>query len=115
MTAADVSARVTAALAELGDTPDAVADRLRALDCKGSRGSESMCPVALYLARIDGRWVAEITTSAWVQYDDAAGELTQYVDVALPDPVERFVYRFDTGVYLDLCDNLGAADDTAVA
>lgn len=105
MTATDtIKARATAALAELGDTPDAVADRLRALEIKGWMGSESMCPIAVYLARLDDTWVVEVLGEQAFISDD---EITT-VEVDLPEPVSLFVRRFDQGVYLDLAD--GAVD-----
>jgi hypothetical protein len=100
VTAADVKTRAAAALAELGDTPDAVADRLRALEIKGWRGSESMCPIAVYLARLDQDLVAEVLEEeVWLIVED---ELP--VAVPMPEPASWFVQRFDQGVYLDLAD-----------
>jgi hypothetical protein len=101
MTAADVKTRAAAALAELGDTPDAVADRLRALEIKGWRGSESMCPVAVYLARVDYSWVVEVLDiEVWFHIE----RLDDAFEMPLPEPVSEFVQRFDKGVYLDLAD-----------
>jgi hypothetical protein len=91
VTAADVKTRVTAALAELGDTRDAVADRLRALNIKGYRNDENLCPIALYLARIDQGWVVEVLKGG------------VYID----DGDER-------GIYLDLVDNHNTAGIKAV-
>jgi hypothetical protein len=102
VTATDIPARVTAALAELGDTCDAVADRLRALEIKGWRGSESMCPIAVYLARIDKTWVAGVIEHE--VYITTGDETTEPDEVPLPEPVSEFVQRFDKGVYLDLAD-----------
>lgn len=102
MTVSNIKTRAAAALAELGATPDAVADRLRALEIKGWRGSESMCPVAVYLARLDESWVAEVLEEqVWIGISD--DEITP-IEVDLADPVSLFVRRFDRGVYLDLAD-----------
>jgi hypothetical protein len=45
------------ALAALGDTPDAVAETLRAGGWRGSRKACGACPVAVYLrAQVGGEW-----------------------------------------------------------
>lgn len=100
MTATDIKTRAATALAALGDTPDAIADRLRALGIKGWRGSESTCPIAVYLARVDQTWSTEVVERTVLISDD---EITT-VEVDVPEPVSLFVRRFDKGVYLDLAD-----------
>lgn len=100
MTAVDVTARVTAALAELGDTPDAVADSLRAKGIKGARRAECDCPVANYLRTLDG--ISEIEVSGTEVF--LGPSIDQGIGIEMPVSVAGFVHHFDEGVYLDLVD-----------
>jgi hypothetical protein len=80
------------ALAALGDTPDAVAETLRAGGWRGQRASCESCPLARYLAgSFGGEWMSASTETlapfGWVRH---------------PQPVAEFVVRFDRGHYPDL-------------
>lgn len=104
LTRSDLAEMVRVALAELGDTPDAVAETLRRAGIQGRRQSSCGCPVALWLARRvpalldrNGLFRWEVTAGAVL---DGDGE----VWVGLPVPVKRFIEHFDTSdpAYLDL-------------
>lgn len=91
---APTAERVAELLAELGDTPDAVADKLRALGVKGYRNDCGACPIAAYLAV--GTDYAGIEVSGYsVFVDDVRA-------TGLPQSVAGFIRSFDRGVYLDL-------------
>lgn len=96
MTAVDQLGQI---LADLGDTPDAVADRLRALGITGQQVSGCACPIALYLNQngFSGASVNHLTALV----KNPAGDF-KTIEVAMPRPVSRFINRFDDGVYLDL-------------
>lgn len=98
MTAATV--RVEQLLAELGDTADAVADRLRALEIKGVRGSDCNCPVAEYLKRAG---LTDVSVGDWIFTGQDADELDT------PQVIRDFIERFDKGVYLDLVEAVADA------
>lgn len=99
MSRVDIAAQVTAALTQLGDTPDQVADELYAKEIKGFRGCPGSCPVARFVCTLDGVAYAEVTEeSAWLMPDE--GETA--CRVTLPGPVTEFVVNFDQGVYSDL-------------
>lgn len=102
----DHTAAVAELLAGLGDTPDAVADTLRARGIKGVPGDCERCAVATLIRRETGLGAqvclyptpeGEVTGTAYLRTgpDDE-------VRVALPDAAARFARRFDEGVYLDL-------------
>lgn len=98
MSGVDHEAAVAKLLADLGDTPDAVADRLRALDIKGRQHRACQCVLAQYInSNIPGK------DYAWVHLGKRAvisfGDSTR---IPLPPPVAEFARRFDRGVYLDL-------------
>lgn len=93
MTAADHTAAVAELLAGLGDTPDAVADTLRAKGIKGKRGDFCGCPVARCVQELLGTENANVS-DVWVYF--VAGR------VPTPRPVSDFLSLFDRGVYLDL-------------
>lgn len=100
----DPQTTVTKLLAELGDTPDAVADRLRALDVKGYQSSPPCCPVALYLV---GRGVDRPLVD---DCDVQTGPRSARSVHPNPPAVRAFIHRFDQGVYLDLVESGEAAD-----
>lgn len=96
-----VADQVRDLLAQLGDTPDQVADRLRALGIKGERYG-NCCPVANYLA-------SEVPACFFRVYEHGvaiykAPYVSAYDRADVPGPVERFIRRFDEehGPYLDL-------------
>lgn len=88
--------RMLATLAELGTTPDAVADRLRALGIKGGRGQLCGCPIAVYIrTRLGVRAAVSADLIQW-------GAWPAWVDLIPPLAVAAFIRRHDQGVYLDL-------------
>lgn len=91
-------ARMLAALAELGTTPDAVADRLRALGIKGGRGQLCRCPIAVYIqTRLGVRAAVSHDLIQW-------GAWPAWLSTSPPLAVAVFIRRHDSGVYLDLVD-----------
>ncbi len=105
MSAVDHEAAVAQLLAELGDTADAVADRLRALGIKGIPGDACWCPVASYLKR-NGYEAVAVSMSDWgcaLSVEQGYGA----IDGDTPGPVVEFIARFDEGVYLDLVEVAG--------
>lgn len=104
MSAVDHEAAVAKLLADLGDTADAVADRLRALGIKGKQAWACACPVANYLVR-NGYEGAVFSAEEYAipNPDDVWNVLTGRT----PQPVGLFIDRFDEGVYLDLVEVAG--------
>ncbi len=93
-----------AALLDLGATPDAVAENLTAGGHRGVPGSPGGDPVARYLAAAYPAGTVSVTGMyAEVQVDDldVDGGFTA-VHVSLPEPVRRFVARFDAHQYPQL-------------
>lgn len=90
---------LSGALAALGGTPGQVADTLLDLGHRGNPNCDSSCPVALYLRDLWPDAACSVTE------DPAPGRLvaevwfdtTRCVQAPLPEPVERFVRRFDGG------------------
>lgn len=105
----DITTRVRAALAELAlPSPDDIAARLAELGCKGVQADECGCPVAVYLSRLDPRWVVEVRSAvAEIFFGD--GELDRPVLVGLPEIVSWFVERFDHGAYPELIADVAPA------
>jgi hypothetical protein len=91
-------------LADLGDTPDAVADRLRALDIKGKPVSGDCCPIARYVIRHGFAWASVTHMSVMVNNPDR--EFAQHMEPC-PKPVRSFIERFDHGAYRDLTEVAG--------
>ena len=90
------------ALADLGGTPDEVAESLRRLGIKGKRKSGETCPLAYFIAAKFGDVVtyAEVDTcGVEIEIDRGNADL-RWVDFA--SPCEQFVVRFDKGEYPDL-------------
>ena len=102
MTAAEHEAAITRLLAELGDTPDAVADSLRAKGIKGKRNKVQCCPVANYIrSNAQGlSFVCVVRRTVGFMAEDQAISTRQWT--ATTNAVETFTRRFDEGVYLDL-------------
>ena len=89
------------ALAELGDSPDAIADRLRELDITGSmHGGGDTCPLYVYLHRAfpDVSWV----TGSEVLVGKGPIGMSSQVVARLPVAAQEFVHAFDDDVYPDL-------------
>ncbi len=103
MSAVDHEAAVARLLADLGDTADAVADRLRALGIKGRRASACGCPIALYVKKAG--WGTPAVASDLVV--DNPDDDFRTLRVPLTPAVDLFRSRFDAGVYLDLVEVAG--------
>ena len=85
-------------LAELGDSADAIADRLRALGIKGAQCYSGYCPLAIYLEN-NG-------ITAYISREEISVAVTADVLVRMdvPPPVATFIKHFDNGIHLDLID-----------
>ena len=82
------------ALAELPDTADGIADRMRALGIKGKRHYITCCPLATFLRDKGIRGAVIDGMEASIRGVDDFTPLT--------GSQAEFVRRFDAGVYLDL-------------
>lgn len=87
------------ALAELPDTADGIADRMRALGIKGFCGDAYNCPVANWLLRPGSGFAGASVGDVRIEVCDAD---SGFEDEPTPPAVAEFVRRFDAGVYLDL-------------
>jgi hypothetical protein len=106
VSAVDHEAAVARLLADLGDTADAVADRLRALEIKGRRKEPCACPIANYLlSKTDAVEVSVIQARSRFIILTPIG--SRWQRVPNPEPVGEFLKRFDQGVYLDLVEVAG--------
>lgn len=85
-------------LTKLGDTSDAIADRLRALGIRGVQCLSNICPLAVYL---ESQGI-----TAYVSREEITVPVEGGADVRRPVPaaIGVFVGRVDGGVYLDLID-----------
>lgn len=96
----DLKERIEQMLAGLGDTPEAVADRLRGDDITGSRGDGCWCPVANLIrsrfpeAADDDAW-GDSVDDRW--FVDIRGVQTPAGLVPAPAPVAGFIELFDDG------------------
>ncbi len=100
-----IKKKTSGLLAELGDSPDEVAETLRATGVRGVPRDNRSCAVALYLSALVGsepsiRSVAvghcSLTINLVAPRDSRpAGRL----QVQLPKPVRRFVAAFDARQY----------------
>src|SRR5690242_13749554 len=81
-------------LTALGNHPDQVAQSLLAAGCLGEPLCSS-CPIAVYLLKSDlaPRSVNVNDLTVCLYWDDGMEEID------LPEPVSRFVPRFDAGKY----------------
>ncbi|WP_436523161.1 hypothetical protein [Actinoplanes sp. HUAS TT8] len=92
-------ARIAAlALRALGPSVHAVANTLTLAGYTGRPEQPGACPVARYLLASDPTLTAVAVDGRTVRLDRA----DETCWVTLPWPVERFVYRFDTGFYPQL-------------
>lgn len=85
--------QITAALAALGDTPDAVAASLLRLGCVGVPGDQEFCPLACHLAAL-GAWKPCVMPRAVY--------LPRLGSVPLPEACVGFVLAFDAARYPNL-------------
>lgn len=95
--------RIAAALAALGESADAVAETLGREGCEGIRNKEDACPVFHYLSKQIPGVVAVDKESAWF----TPAPMLADTPVLLPEPVARFVERFDHGAF----EHLATGDD----
>lgn len=89
------------ALAELGETPDAVANKLIDLNCTGWREEGAACPVYHYLTDIKRieRIERVVADEVWIG-DEPINPLDLPEErVALPAAVGEFVNQFDRGAW----------------
>jgi hypothetical protein len=102
-------AEVKALLAELGTSPQEVADKLMSLGIWGHKGSVPSCPIARYLQRrrpgpqylVETGKVAVVVD---IKTDGDPFPVNYWVDVDMPDPVFDFIVNFDAGEYEELRD-----------
>jgi hypothetical protein len=85
-------------LTGLGQTPDEVAESLRAAGVTGKREDAECCPVAIWLKRATGADPYVDCEAASVRYVPDAPE----VETSSPMAVRGFVVRFDHHQYPDL-------------
>lgn len=93
---------LTALLLSLGDTPDAVADSLRAAGCKGKKMAPCECPVANWLLRQTQRTSLVEDRHCWLYPPDGDYASPGRLKVATPAAVAQFISGFDHGQYADL-------------
>ncbi len=103
---------VAAALAELGDTADAVAASLERLGVVGDKAEPDSCPLARYLSRrfpeaggdVGVNLIsARVGTAGVCKPGIVVGETVGY-EPLLTTIVINFVERFDDGLYPELVD-----------
>jgi hypothetical protein len=92
------------ALADLGDSKDAVADTLTRGGWRGLRDECQACPVAVYLKAKFGRFVladvgpyaVSVTRDFWVDEGHGLGGTeTQCIAAEMPAQIEDFIFDFD--------------------
>ncbi|MBL8793146.1 MAG: hypothetical protein JNM56_04520 [Planctomycetia bacterium] len=81
---------------DLGDTPQAIADQLKAFDCKGERGEHDRCPIANYL-RTKGALFVSVAESSIEVTDDVRG-----AEIPTPGAALAFLELFDAGQFKEL-------------
>jgi hypothetical protein len=82
-------------LAALGETPEQVAETLKAQGIKGDRHSPHSCPIYHYLT---GKGYSVECLSQFGIYTISP----YYGDIKMPKVVERFIVAFDQGKYPEL-------------
>lgn len=96
---------LAAALRALGDTPNAVADKLLAGGHYGRPDDDCNCPVAEYLESVYPGLFTSVTDQppdGLVAEVHEGGLDYRGVLVSLPKPVAEFVRAFDAGEYPEL-------------
>lgn len=93
-----LAVQVRELLAELGNTPDEIAETLRRLSITGDRYLSNSCPVANYL---------NLTTAVhddrcYVSFSSVRLRGSGRYVAAVPPPVATFARLFDAGDYRDL-------------
>lgn len=93
----DITTKIATALAELGDTADAVANTLLARDIKGYCKNPVRCPISHVILAVPGVETCEVLDAhaiVWTAHRE--------FEVTLPEPVATFVTWFDDGMFLAL-------------
>jgi hypothetical protein len=96
----EVERALTAKLAKLGDTPDAVAATLLAEGCRGKPAQSARCPVARYLQKLGWSEVSVGLRDASI-FDDGINEIGVN-EIATPRfsrAVAEFIFGFDADEY----------------
>jgi hypothetical protein len=83
-------------LNQLGETPEEVAESLKAKGLKGKRKRAHCCPIYQYLTS-HGLDVG-VSPNEIVLYDIT----TKGCDITAPLPIKQFIYDFDDGKYPNL-------------
>jgi hypothetical protein len=102
MSNAEIRENVVGHLAQLGDSPAAIAASLTRLDCKGQPGEASRCPIATYLTRSGFRHPSVSQNSILINSDAQAAARSGLVRVTTPEPVAQFLNAFDSDDYPEL-------------
>lgn len=85
------------ALAELGETPDAISAALIEKGITGARKDDGCCPIAVYLS---GIYACPMVTENIVEAWDEDGEAEVWTFT--PDAAVAFIQRFDRGEWPEL-------------
>ena len=93
---------LSALLASLGDTPDAVAATLTAAGVKGGKRKPCDCPVSNHITAQTGRPCAVGDLVCWLYPVGKSGDYWNAVKVRAPLAVTKFVAEFDAGAYPEL-------------
>ncbi|GAA0432610.1 hypothetical protein Aca07nite_19810 [Actinoplanes capillaceus] len=104
----DAADRIADLIADLGDTADAIAERLDTAAVTGRPGDATCCPIATYLHH------AEPGLSGITVLPDRIEFFTETGDdehLPTPEPVAEFAARFDDGHYPHLIGSPGHAGD----
>ena len=88
--------KLTRLLADLGDSPDAVAAFLEGQGVTGCRMQATHCPVAEYLKRATGHRRVAVDMASVITLGER-GDLGAHA--LTPVPVSDFIERFDRGLF----------------
>jgi hypothetical protein len=78
----------------LGDTADAVADKLQQLGIKGTTACGDNCPIYIYLIK-QGHYMVAFTTPEYIRTHD-------WVFIDTPKVISNFIRKFDRHGYSNL-------------
>jgi hypothetical protein len=89
----EIADRIAGLIAELGDTPDAIAYHLAEAGITGFRADATCCPITNYLLCAEPLLVSVAVLGNAIEFSAATG-----ADGTLtaPDEIEEFVSLFDT-------------------
>lgn len=85
-----------AVISELGNTPKAIATKLKSLKIKGERNEASSCPLANYL---DYRGLSAVRVAGNFELETEIGDT---LEIEMPKAYHTFVEKFDNGDYPEL-------------